>query len=286
LAGGSGTRLYPLTRSVSKQLLPVYDKPMIYYPLSVLMLSQIQEILIISTPHDLPHFEKLFGDGASIGLKISYAAQPKPEGLAQAFIIAEEFLDGAPSCLILGDNLFYGHDFANTLRSASVSDAGGTIFGYPVSDPTIYGVVEWGSDGKVLSLEEKPREPKSQYAIPGLYFFDGRASEFAKKQKPSTRGELEILDLAKCYLNENSLHVSLLGRGLAWLDTGNPESLLQAGQFVQAIQERQGMKIACIEEIAFAQKWIDAGQLEKLASALGKTEYAAYLMQLIKRSSR
>ncbi len=280
LAGGSGTRLYPITRCVSKQLLPVYDKPMIYYPLSVLMLAEIRDILIISTPQDLPLFRKLLDDGSAYGLKLAYAEQPRPEGLAQAFLIGESFLDGSPSCLVLGDNLFYGHDLGERLRKASALASGATVFGYPVSNPSDYGVVEFDADGRALSLEEKPRKPKSRFAIPGLYFHDATVAERARRLKPSARGELEITDLNRSYLEDDSLRVELFGRGIAWLDTGSADTLLQAGNFIQAIQARQGLKIACIEEIAFAQGWIDARQVQRLADQLGKTEYADYLRRI------
>ena len=281
LAGGSGTRLYPVTRAVSKQLMPVYDKPMIYYPLSVLMMADIREILIISTPHDLPQFRRLFGDGQQFGLEISYAEQPKPEGLAQAFLIGAEFLAGAPACLVLGDNLFYGHDFQKTLRTASQRDDGATIFGYYVSNPEAYGVVEFDATGKAVSLEEKPQQPKSKFAVPGLYFYDSQVVEIARALKPSPRGELEITDLNRVYLERGELHVETLGRGLAWLDTGTHDSLLEAADFVRAIQNRQGLKIACIEEIALVKGWITPDQLRVLITDLGKTSYADYLRALI-----
>ncbi len=280
LAGGSGTRLYPLTRSVSKQLMPVYDKPMIYYPLSVLMLSGIRDILIISTPGDLPQFQRLFGDGSQLGLRLAYREQPSPDGLAQAFLIGADFLDGSPACLILGDNLFYGHDLSQALQRTVGRTRGATIFGYRVANPADYGVVEFDADGKVLSLEEKPALPRSNYAIPGLYFYDDQVVELARRLKPSVRGELEITDLNRCYLEMGTLRVERLGRGTAWLDTGTPDSLLEAANFVQAIQHRQGLKIACIEEIAFEQGWIDAAALRDLITRLGKTPYAEYLRRL------
>jgi glucose-1-phosphate thymidylyltransferase len=280
LAGGSGTRLYPLTRAVSKQLMPVYDKPMIYYPLSVLMMANIREILIISTPHDLPQFERLFGDGRQFGLEISYAEQPKPDGLAQAFVIGAEFLAGSPACLVLGDNLFYGHDFQKTLQAAAAREHGATIFGYYVSNPEAYGVVEFDANGVAVSLEEKPKVPKSHFAVPGLYFYDSKVVERAQALKPSPRGELEITDLNRVYLEKNELRVETLGRGLAWLDTGTHDSLLEAADFVRVIQNRQGLKIACIEEISFNKGWIDKSQLNELIQSLGKTSYADYLRQL------
>ena len=286
LAGGSGTRLYPLTRSVSKQLMPVYDKPMIYYPLSVLMLSGIREVLIISTPTDLPLFRKLFGDGHQYGLHIQYKEQPSPDGLAQAFVIGAEFLAGSPACLILGDNLFYGHDLSEALHRTCTRTEGATIFGYRVADPTAYGVVEFAADGKVLSLEEKPALPRSDYAVPGLYFYDRDVSELAAALQPSARGEYEITDLNRVYLERGTLQVERLGRGTAWLDTGTHDSLLQAANFVQAIQARQGLKIACIEEIAYEQGWIDDAGLTGLIAGLGKTEYAHYLRQLLLHGGR
>jgi glucose-1-phosphate thymidylyltransferase len=281
LAGGSGTRLYPVTRAVSKQLMPVYDKPMIYYPLSVLMMADIRDILIISTPHDLPQFRRLFGDGRQFGLEISYAEQPKPEGLAQAFLIGAEFLAGHPACLVLGDNLFYGHDFQKTVRDASQRADGATIFGYYVSNPEAYGVVEFDAAGKAISLEEKPKAPKSKYAVPGLYFYDSQVVDLARNLKPSARGELEITDLNRVYLERGQLHVETLGRGLAWLDTGTHDSLLEAADFVRAIQNRQGLKIACIEEIALLKEWITKEQLKTLIEDLGKTSYADYLRTLL-----
>ena len=286
LAGGSGTRLFPVTRGVSKQLLPIYDKPMIYYPLSVLMLTGIREVLIISTPTDLPQFRRLFGDGRQLGMEISYAEQPKPEGLAQAFLIGAEFLDGHPSCLVLGDNLFYGHDFPLTLKSANEREHGATIFGYYVAQPEAYGVVEFDEAGIAISLEEKPERPKSNYAVPGLYFYDAQVVERARSLKPSLRGELEITDLNRLYLEAGDLHVETLGRGFAWLDTGTHDSLLEAADFVRAIQHRQGLKIACIEEIALMMGWIDLAQLQRLILDLGKTAYADYLKQLVKERTR
>jgi glucose-1-phosphate thymidylyltransferase len=279
LAGGSGTRLYPLTIAVSKQLMPVYDKPMIYYPLSVLMFAGIRDVLIISTPTDLPLFERLLGTGENLGLKFSYAAQPKPEGLAQAFHIASEvgFLKNEAAALVLGDNLFYGHDLVKSLEHASTRTDGATIFGYHVADPKSYGVVEFAPDGRVLSLEEKPAEPKSNYAIPGLYFYDENVVAFSRRLKPSKRGELEITDLNRLYLEAGKLHVELLGRGTAWLDTGTHDSLLDAAQFVHVIENRQGLKIACIEEIAWRRGWIDRAGLEANIARLGKSTYGAYL---------
>ncbi|NUN93982.1 MAG: glucose-1-phosphate thymidylyltransferase RfbA [Verrucomicrobiae bacterium] len=281
LAGGAGTRLHPVTRSVSKQLLPVYDKPMVYYPLSVLMLAGIREILLISTPHDLPLFQKLFGDGAQLGLEIAYAEQPRPEGLAQAFLIGEPFLDGAPACLVLGDNIFYGHDLTRHLREANARARGASIFAYKVSNPRDYGVVEISPEGRPLSIEEKPAKPRSAHAVPGLYFYDAEVVARARRLAPSPRGELEITDLNVSYLRDGLLEVISLSRGTAWLDTGNADALLQAGSFIQAIQARQGLKVACIEEIAREQGWIDDAALRRLADGLGKTEYARYLRALV-----
>jgi len=283
LAGGSGTRLYPLTIAVSKQLMPVYDKPMIYYPLSVLMLAGIREVLIISTPLDLPLFERLLGDGSQFGLRLSYAEQAKPEGLAQAFHIAGDarFLTGTePSALVLGDNLFYGHDFSTALQNANERSEGATVFGYHVSDSKAYGVVEFAPDGRVLSLEEKPANPKSNYAVPGLYFYDKDVVAIARTLKPSKRGELEITDLNRLYLEAGKLRVEILGRGTAWLDTGTHDSLLNAAQFVEVIQNRQGLKIACLEEIAFRQGWINRDRLDTQIKFLGKSTYGEYLKKL------
>jgi glucose-1-phosphate thymidylyltransferase len=281
LAGGSGTRLYPLTIAVSKQLMPVYDKPMVYYPLSVLMLANIREVLLISTPQDLPLFRALFGDGGHLGLKMSYAEQPRPEGLAQAFQIGADFVGESPSALVLGDNLFYGHDFVNALAHADARRDGATIFGYHVGNPRAYGVVEFGRDGRVLSIEEKPVEPKSNYAVPGLYFYDKNVVALARGLKPSKRGELEITDLNRLYLEQGKLHVELIGRGTAWLDTGTHDSLIDAGQFVQVIENRQGLKIACLEEIAYRKGWIDRAGLESQITKLGKSGYGQYLRGLI-----
>lgn len=282
LAGGSGTRLYPLTKSISKQIMPIYDKPMIYYPLSVLMLANIREILIISTERDLPVFRELLGDGSDFGVKLEYKVQAKPNGLAEAFLIGEEFIGDDNVALILGDNIFFGSGFSGLLEEAGKITEGAVIFGYPVKDPTSYGVVEFDQNGKAISLEEKPKVPKSNFAIPGLYFYDNTVVEKAKNVKPSSRGELEITTINEMYLNEKNLNVKILGRGIAWLDTGTHEALLEAANFVEAIQKRQGFYIACIEEIAYKKGWIDNKKIEELAETLQKTEYGKYLKELIK----
>jgi len=282
LAGGSGSRLYPLTLGVSKQMLPVYDKPMIYYPLAVLMTAGIREILIISTPADLPIFRRILGDGSQLGLSFSYAEQPRPEGLAQAFIIGESFIGQEPICLMLGDNIFYGPGLSQILRRAVQLTRGGLIFGYLVRDPERYGVVEFNSEGKVTGIEEKPPNPKSQYAVPGLYFYDNEVVNIARALKPSDRGELEITDVNLAYLKRNELRVELLGRGFAWLDTGTHEALQQAASYVQAIQERQGLKVSCLEEIAFRLGYIDREQLKNLASKYVKNDYGQYLMEIVR----
>jgi glucose-1-phosphate thymidylyltransferase len=281
LAGGAGTRLYPITKSISKQIIPVYDKPMIYYPLSVLMLAGIREILIISTPKDIGLYKDLFENGKQLGIKIEYAVQPSPDGLAQAFIIGEEFIGTDNVCLVLGDNIFYGYGFTGQLNNASAISDGAVVFGYYVNDPQRYGVVEFNSSGEAISLEEKPEHPKSNYAVTGLYFYSNDVVQKAKSLKPSARGELEITDLNKLYLKENRLKVELMGRGMAWLDTGTHESLMQASNFIATIEQRQGLKIACLEEIAFRKKWIDKNQLKELAEPMSKNQYGQYLLKLI-----
>lgn len=281
LAGGSGTRLHPATLAVSKQLLPVYDKPMVYYPLSTLMLGGIRDILIISTPQDTPRFEQLLGDGSQWGLNLQYAVQPSPDGLAQAFVIGKDFIGNDHSALVLGDNIFYGHDFHKPLGSAMQRTEGASVFAYHVHDPDRYGVAEFNADGKVLSLEEKPTKPKSNYAVTGLYFYDNQVISMARDLKPSPRGELEITDLNRLYLEQGNLNVEIMGRGYAWLDTGTHESLLEAGQFIATLENRQGLKVACPEEIAFRKQWINAEQLEKLAKPLTKNGYGKYLMQIL-----
>tara|TARA_A100001015_G_C14975217_1_gene706939 strand:- start:417 stop:1307 length:891 start_codon:yes stop_codon:yes gene_type:complete len=281
LAGGTGTRLHPITMGVSKQLLPIYDKPMVYYPLSVLMLAEIKDILIISTPHDLPFYKKLLGSGERYGIKLSYNEQPNPGGLAQAFIIGEDFISNSPTALVLGDNIFYGQSFSNNLRKATSIYEGATIFGYHVKNPSDFGVVEFDQYGKAISIEEKPSNPKSNFAVTGLYFYDNKIVELAKSLKPSHRGELEITDINRLYLESNSLNVELLGRGFAWLDTGTHDSLLEAGHYVQTIEKRQGLKIACIEEIAFRNKWIDKSHLVDAANFYNKTNYGNYLLRSI-----
>jgi glucose-1-phosphate thymidylyltransferase len=283
LAGGSGTRLYPITKGVSKQLLPVYDKPMIYYPLSVLMLAGIRDVLIINTPHEQALFQALLGDGSQWGMNIQYAVQPSPDGLAQAYLIGRDFVDGKPSCLVLGDNIFHGHGLSQLLRSADERASGATVFGYWVNDPERYGVAEFDAAGKVIDLVEKPAQPRSNYAVTGLYFYDGHASDYAAELKPSPRGELEITDLNQRYLREGNLHLEALGRGYAWLDTGTHQSLLEASNFIETIQTRQGLQVCCPEEIAFGRGWIDAAQLEALAAPLIKNGYGQYLHKLVQR---
>ncbi len=285
LAGGSGTRLYPLTKVVSKQLMPVYDKPMIYYPLATLMQAGIKDILVISTPEEIHRFESLLGSGDNFGIKISYAIQPSPDGLAQAFIIAEDFLDGSSAALVLGDNMFYGHDLTTSLQKATKQASGGTVFGYHVANPSSYGVVEFDKTGKAVSIEEKPEQPKSNYAVPGLYFFDSQVVEFAKKVQPSVRGELEITDIIDQYLQAGKLQVEIMGRGTAWLDTGTHDDLLAAAQFIATVEKRQGLKINCPEEIAYRNGWITDVQLKKIAAPLIKSGYGKYLMNLLKEST-
>ena len=285
LAGGSGTRLYPITQTVSKQLLPVYDKPMIYYPLSVLMLAGIREVLVINTPHEQALFRGLLGDGSQWGMRIEYAVQPHPGGLAQAYLIGRDFVAGQPSCLVLGDNIFHGHGLSEVLARADARQAGATVFGYWVRDPERYGVAEFDAQGRVVGIEEKPTEPRSSYAVTGLYFYDGRASEYAAELRPSARGELEITDLNRRYLQDGALHLEPLGRGFAWLDTGTHRSLLEASTFIETIEARQGLRVCCPEEIAFGNGWIDADRLRRLAEPLAKSGYGEYLLSLLARGT-
>lgn len=282
LAGGSGTRLFPMTKGVSKQLLSIYDKPMVYYPLSTLMLAGVRKVLVINTPHEQDMFKRLLGDGSQWGIELQYAVQPSPDGLAQAFLIGKDFIDGDPCSLVLGDNVFYGHGLQGMVMDAASREKGATVFGYRVSDPTAYGVVEFDADGKAIGLEEKPKQPRSNYAVTGLYFYDRDVVDLAASLKPSARGELEITDLNRLYLERGDLRVETMGRGVAWLDTGTPESLLQAAQFIQAVQTRQGLRVACPEEIAFRKGWISAEHLQEVASALSKTEYGQYLLEMVK----
>lgn len=283
LAGGSGTRLYPITRAISKQLLPVYDKPMIYYPLSVLMLAGIREVLVINTPHEQALFQALLGDGSQWGMRIEYAVQPSPDGLAQAYLIGREFLAGQPSCLVLGDNIFYGHGLTDVLLRTSARQDGATVFGYWVRDPERYGVAEFDADGRVVGLEEKPARPRSNYAVTGLYFYDGNASDYAAQLKPSPRGELEITDLNRRYLEQGNLHLEKLGRGYAWLDTGTHESLVEASTYIETIEKRQGLRVCCPEEIAYFNRWIDDARLRELAAPLTQNGYGQYLLDLLER---
>ena len=285
LAGGSGTRLYPITRGVSKQLLPIYDKPMIYYPLSTLMLAGMREILIITTPHDRPYFERMLGDGSDLGIELQYAVQPEPKGIAQAFLIGEEFIGGDGCALALGDNIFYGHGFTESLERAAERADGATVFGYRVTDPERYGVVDFDSSGRAIGIEEKPEKPRSNYAVTGLYFYDSTVVDVAKSIEPSDRGELEITDVNVVYLERGDLHVELLGRGIAWLDTGTHESLLQAANFIQTIQERQGLKVACLEEIAYRKGYLSAADIERIAHDMRKNRYGEYLLGMIREGS-
>ena len=284
LAGGKGTRLYPMTKAVSKQLLPIYDKPLIYYPLSVLMLASIQEVLIISTPEDTPVYRRLLGDGSQLGMKLSYVVQEQPRGLADAFILGEDFIGDDAVCLILGDNVFHGQDLTKVLRKAKERTAGATVFGYPVHNPSSFGVVAFDSEGKVISIEEKPQKPKSNYAVPGLYFYDNRVIEIAKQVKPSARGEIEITSVNNAYLEMRELHVELLGRGMAWLDTGNPEGMLKAAEYVEAVQSRQGFYISCIEEIAWRRGFITTEELRAIGEGLDMTEYGQYILSLVRET--